>query len=271
MIIGFCGLGLSSASAGLPSLNEKRWLGYFIGFQNKKFGYGFTVYGKSSIKFVGLKGEPLTPKLAIQVDFMIEEILPSGKSCVRLILPESLVSSQPAGKSPKNVVIRGKVKGDASFEVAVHEDHGLISLGGRLVDKGKLVKNPLRFSIRMKFPKAYSSTKNDRDKKKQEVFEEKTRKDRMSITWTDGKHIKQATDQPVDASSKEISGPGISALQVEFSSFAGKKIECVASANSVIALSNGRAGPLHDGFVLTWVSDSAKDPQGLARLSFDVR
>jgi hypothetical protein len=39
----------------------------------------------------------------------------------------------------------------------------------------------------------------------------------------------------------------------------------------VITLSNRQVGPLHDGFVLTWVSDPAKDPDGLARLSFDVK
>lgn len=269
--MGFCGLALPSASAGLPSLAEKKWLGHFIGVQNRKFSYGLTVYGKSVIKVAGLKDEPLPAKLAIQVDFLVEEILPNGKTYIRQILPETLGCTQPAGNYPKNVVIRGKVKGDASFEVSVHEDRGLISLGGRLLDKGTLVKNPVRFSIRMKFPSAYASTKRDLDKKQKAAFEQKTRQDRMAITWTDGKRFKQATDQVVDARSKDVNGPGISALQVEFSSFLGKKIGCVASANSVIILSNRHAGPLHDGFVLTWVSDSANDPGGLARLSFEVK
>lgn len=271
MVVGFGGAGVPSCFAELPSLSEKKWLGYFIGFENKKFGYGFTVQGKSLIKVTGMKGVPLSRKLAIQVDFVVEEILPNGKTYVRPILPESLESSQPAGNEPKNVAIRGKVKGDASFEVTVDEGHGSISLAGRLVNKGTLVKNPVRFSIQMKFPNAYPYAKRDGDKERKEAFEEKIRNDRMSVTWTDGKRIKQTTGKVVDASSGEVNGPGISALQVEFGSYAGKKIGCLASANSVMTLSSEKAGPLHDGFVLTWVSDSAKDPLGLARLSFDVK
>ncbi len=265
------GLGVPLGFAELPALGEKKWLGHFIGFENKKFGYGFTVQGKSLIKVVGAKGERLTPKLAIQVDFLVEEILPNGKSNVRLILPESLVSSQPAGNRPKNVMIQGKVKGGISFEVSVDENHGVISLGGRLVDKGSEVKNPVRFSIRAKFPNAYPYAKRGGDKERKEAFEKKIKSDRVSIIWTDGKHVKLATDQVVDVGSKDVNGPGISALQVEFGSYAGKKIGCSASVNSVITLSGQQAAPLHDGFELTWITDSVRDPKSLARLSFDVR
>jgi hypothetical protein len=265
------GVGTLPVTAELPSLGEKKWLGHFIGFENKKFSYGFTVQGKSLIKVVGMKGEPLMAKLAIQVDFVLEEILPNGKMSVRPIIPESLESSQPAGNDPKNLVIRGKVKGDATFEVSVNEDHGLVSLGGHLVDKGALVKNPIRFSIHVKFPNAYPYTKRDGDKKRKDAFEEKIRNDRMSITWTDGKRINQATDKSIDASSKDVNGPGISALQVEFSSYAGKKIDCVASVNSTILLSSEQAAPLHDGFLLTWITDPVKDPEGQAKLSLGVR
>ena len=264
-------VGIPSAVAELPTLGEKKWLGHFIGFENKKFGYGFMVQGKSFIKVVGSDGEPLTRKLAVQVEFLVEEILPDGKPCVRQLLPESLESLQPAGKEPKNVVIRGKVKGDTRFEISVDEHRGVISLGGRLLDKGPKGKNPVRFSIRMKFPNAYPYAKRSGDKQREEAFEEKIRNDRMSVTWTDGKRVKQATDQVIDAGSEGINGPGISALQVEFSSYAGKKIGCVASVNSVMMLSGKQAGPLHDGFVLTWTADPVKDVNGLARLSFDVR
>lgn len=265
------GIGFTPVAAELPTLTEKKWLGYFIGFDHKKFGYGFTVHGKSLVKVVGAKDQPLSPKLTVQVDFVVEEILPNGKTYQRLILPESLESSQPAGNHPKNVIIRGKVKGGASFEISVDEDRGMILLGGHLVDKGELVNNPVRFLIRVKFPNAYPYTKRDGDKERKKAFEEKIRNDRMSLTWTDGKRVKQATDKVIDAGSKEINGPGISGLQVEFSPYDGKKIECAASGNSVIALSSERAGPLHDGFVATWVPDPAKDHAGEARLSISVK
>ena len=265
------GVGVFPLSAELPTLGEKKWLGHFIGFENKKFSYGFTVQGKSFFKVVGAKDQPLSAKLAVQVDFVVQEILPSGKTYERLILPQSLQSSQPAGNHPKNVIIRGKVKGDASFEISVDEDRGVISLGGHLIDKGTLVNNPVRFLIRVKFPNAYPYTKRDGDKERKEAFKEKIKNDRLWLTWTDGKRVKPATDKVLDVCSKDINGPGISGLQIEFGPYDGKKIECVASANSVIALSSRQAGPLHDGFVVNWVMDSTKDPAGQARLNISVR
>lgn len=264
-------LGIPSALAELPTLTEKKWLGHFIGFENNKFSYGLTVRGRSLIKVAGTKEKPLSRKLAIQVDCVVEEILPSGKLYLHPILPESLECSQPAGTHIDKVVIRGKVKGDTRFELSIDENQGVISLGGRLVDQGPKVKNPVRFSLQVKFPNAYPYAKRSGDKKQQEAFEKKIRNDRMSVTWTDGKRIKPATDQGIDATSKDLNGPGISALQTEFSAYLGKKVGCVASVNSVCSLSNERAGPLHDGFVLTWVPDPVKDPHGAARLSFEVK
>jgi hypothetical protein len=265
------GAGIQPVSAELPGLGEKKWLGHFIGFENKKFEYGFTVQGRSLIRVIGAKDVPVIQKLAIQVDFLVEEILPDGKTYVRFIVPESLESAQAAGNDPKNVVIRGKVKGDAAFEVSVNEDHGVISLGGRLVDRGTLVKNPVRFSIRVKFPNAYPYAKKGGDRKEAKAFAEVTKNDRIQLTWTDGKRVKLPTDKPADGGSKEVNGPGIASAQIEFSPYDRKKVECTASENSLLTLSTEQAAPLHDGFSLTWVADPAKDPEGRARLSLDVK
>lgn len=270
--VGCLGLtGISPVSAELPGLEEKDWLGYFVGFQNKKFQFAITSQGKAAIKVIGKKGEPLAKKLTIPVEFLVEEIRPDGKASVKNLMPETLESAQPATLKPQQIVIRGKVTGEASFEVFVNEDRGVISMGGRLLDPGTLTKNPLRFSIRLKFPDAYPSAKAAGDKKEEKELKKKLKNDRLQLSWTDGTRVRQPTDKAVDAGSKEINGPGIAAMQVEFSSYDEKKFEFTASPSSTMTLAGGPAAPLHQGFTLTWLADAAKDPEGKARLSFEVK
>lgn len=264
--------GVLPAAAELPGLKEKEWLGYFVAFQNKKFQFSMTAQGKTAIKVLNKKGDPLNQKLAIPVEFVVEELLPNGKTTVKALQPESLESAQEATEKPRGIVIKGKVTGDAAFEASINEESGVISLGGRLLDPGTLTKNPLRFSIRLRIPDAYASTaKSEDEDKEKEKLEDKMKGDRIQLIWTDGKRVRQPTDKSVDAASKEINGPGISALEVEFSSYDEKKIELSASPNSAITLSSPKAGPLYEGFLVTWMADPAKDPEGKARLTIEVK
>ena len=263
--------GILPLSAELPGLQEKEWLGYFVGFKNKKFQFAITSQGKAAIKVMGKKGEPLAQKLTIPVEFLVEEIRPDGKASVKNLKPETLESAQPATNKPQQIVIRGKVTGDASFEIFINEDHGIIALGGRLLDPGTLTKKPLRFSIRLKFPNAYPDAKATGDKKKAKELKEKSKNDRLQLSWTDGTRVRQPTDKPVNASSKEINGPGIAAMQVEFSAYDEKKFDFTASPSSTMTLAGGPAAPLHEGFTVIWRADLAKDPGGKARLSFGVK
>jgi hypothetical protein len=268
---GFLAGGILPLAAELPGLSEKKWLGHFIGFENKKFEYGFTLMGKSAIKVIGAKGLPLSPKLAILVDFSVEETSANGRISIKAILPTSLESTQPAGNEPKNVLIRGKVKGGANYEVTIHENHGLISVGGRLLESGTLVKNPLRFVIRMTVPDPYPYVKKSRDSKQEKAFQDKTKNDQVVLIRPDGKRAKLETDRVIDTTAKEFSGSEITAMEVQFSPYGHKKLHCGASINSSLTLSNKRALPLQRGFTVTWTADLAKDPEGKARLSFQVR
>lgn len=262
--------GILPVSAELPILHEKEWLGYFAAFENKKYQFGITGQGKAAIRVIGKKGGPVSQKLAIPVEFTIEEISPDGKATIKSIKPESLESAQAATDKLKAITIKGKVTGDATFEVYIDEDRGVMAFGGRLLDPGTL-KNPVRFSIRIKIPNVYADTNKGPDKKEQKAFEEKVKSDRVQLAWTDGKRVKQDADKPVDANSKDLSGPGITAAQIALSPYDEKKLEFTASANSAMTLAGEQAAPLHDGFSLIWMADTAKDPEGKARLTFDAK
>ncbi len=256
-------------AARLPTLEKQPWMGYYAVFSNRHFRFGMSAHGKLILVPLDEQGEPVPKTLVVPVEITVEEILPTGKTIVKQLKPETLQAAQPATDKLARVVIRGKVTGDASFELTLEQNRGLISLGGRLLDPGSL-SNPLRFSIRLKFPAAYSKNKTF-DKKESKAFENKIAGDHLDLKWTDGKRKKQSFDNAVDATAKELNGPGIATAEIEISAYQGKKFLLGNSGNSRMTLSNNKSAPLHEGFAIHWWPDPAKDPEGAARLSLEVR
>ncbi len=265
-------VGVSPLRAELPSMTEKESLGYFAILKTKDYQFGITSQGKATLKMVSKTGEVTTQKQTnIAVDFLVEETWPSGKVSQKAIVPESLESSQAATDKPKDIVFRGKTKEGAGYEIFFTEDHGAVSLGGHMLPSEPPSKNPLRVVVRVRVPNAYPDTKDLNDKKVAKAFEQKTAKDRLTLIMTDGKRTKLSTTDSIDAGSKEINGPGITAAQLELSPYLGKKVELKASENSTMALSNTAPAPLQDGFMISWSADAAKDPQAKARLTIDFK
>ncbi len=259
------------ARAELPTINENVWLGHYIGFEGKNFHFGFTAEGRGRIFVLDKKRQTLPLRMVVNVDVAVQETLPNGKAVNKKIQPASLESAKPAGKELKDVSIRGKVEGDAAFELLITEDRGVLSFGGKVLDPGTL-KNPLSFGIRVRFPEAYPFDKKRAANKKQaEAFAAKIKGDRIQLKRTDGKNLKLVPSESVDASTAEVNGPGIASMEVEFSSHDGKKFGISASDNSAMTISNPASKPLDDGFTVLWKADPAKDPQGRARLLIEVK
>lgn len=253
-------------------MNDKDWLGFFIGVENDDLRFGVGADGKTTLRINRKKkGDPISNKLTVVFDFQIQETKPDGKIMIYKVMPETLESSKEPTTSPEKTVFRGKVKGDAEFEVTVDEARGGISLGGRLLDPGTLAKDSLRFTISVKIPNAYVDVDKPADKKEMKAFEERLKEDRVQLTYADKKRTKLSTTESIDAGSKEINGAGITAAEVKFSTYQGKQLGLLASPGSLMTLSAKQPGPLQDGFMITWTADAAKDPQGAARLNIEVK
>lgn len=258
------------AAAELPMMEEKGWLGYFVGIKNKNLQFGIGADGKTAIRLIGAKGEPMGQDRTIPVEFRVEETMPDGNVISRKIKPESLESAQKPTSKPKDVIFKGMVTGDIGFEVFVTEERGGVSLGGRLLEPGTS-KNPTRFCIAAKIPSMYDKARKGGDKKAQEALEERIENDRVQINRTDGKREKLSTTGPVDGASAEVTGPGLDAVLIDVNTYQGKKILLTASPNSSMAISNTSKQPLSDGFDVVWTADLAKDPQAKARMLIDVK
>lgn len=265
-----CAMLAGPIHAALPTMGEQPWMGYFVGFETKKFR--FTVDQNAKIMLVPLnyKGEPVSKVTQIPILYGIEETNADGKTYLRKILPETLSSSDEKTSKLEKCTITGKVTGDAAFELHITQERGVISLGGRMTDPGKLTKNPVRFIIRPDFPNSYPYDKKD-DKKGEKAFEKKIADDRIDIKWTDGKKTKLDFEKDVDANSNEVNGPGVAATVIEIAAYKDMRFMFTATPDSVMKFSNEKTAPLYKGFALTWQADPEKDKEGKARLSIEVK
>jgi hypothetical protein len=269
-VILFGSTGIGSLSAQLPSLDKQPWLGYFAIAETRRSQFKIASQGKITLSPLDEKGKAASGQNEIRVSYGIQEMLPDGKTRQKTVEVASLESAESATDRLEKTVIRGKVTGDAAFEMTVEQDRGVISIGGRITDPGKLTTNPLRFFVSATIPNVYSRDKRV-EKKDIKAFEKKIKDDGIAIEWIDGKRTKKSFEEPVDASSKEITGPGIAEAEVEIAGYKDRELVFAATEKSAITLSNSPPAPLYEGFTLTWTPDATKDQEGKARFTMEVK
>ena len=274
----FVGMRLSPANAQLPSLDRPPWLGYFTAFSNNRFQFGVSTQGKITLRAMGEKDALVSKSLQIPVEIFVEEIRPDAKPIVKHVKPETLTSLQPATNKLTQAVIHGKVTGDTAFEISLEQDRGRISLGGRLLNQGARSKNPLRFSLRVGFPAAYPRV-DPNDLVASKALQKKIQRDRVILTSTDGRRQTLTFDQAFDPTSKNPNPPRDAptmplvtiTMSVESGAYHGKKFYLGTSPNATITLASTNRAALHKGFSILWQPDPAKDPEGKARLTLEVK
>jgi hypothetical protein len=255
-----------TGGAELPALSEKPWLGYFAAFESRKFEFGMSAQGKGLIIPMGKSGERINQLLHLPIQVIVEEVLPSGATTAKQLQIDTLETKDKPSDDFEKLSFTGKTTGDASIEVHLEVERGVVSIGGRMIDKGTLTRNPVRFALRVGVPSVYRY-----DKKDDKAFEKKVEDDEVLITFLDGKRVKQSGFEECDAKSKEVNGEGISSLKLLFGGYQGKELFFEASEGSRIELWNRHAQPLYEGFSINWYPDPEKDPEAKSRLSFEAK
>lgn len=262
------------AHAQLADLGKEPWLGYFAAHEDRRYTLGITTQGQIKLTPLNDKGVAFGPNSVMTVLFGIEEVLPDGTAEMKTVKPDTLKCEQAGAVKFERLVITGQVSAEAVFEAVIEQKSGVISIGGKVVDKGKFTKNPIRFAVRAKMPNLYPWMNDEvvkTDPKKATGFLKRIAEDEIELTRTDGKRIRQKFDQPVDTASAEVSGPGVSRLEFVMNNFTNRKFLFNASENSRMILSNTAATPLYRGFSINWTPDAEKDKDGKARFGFVVK
>ena len=268
--------GSQTLPAQLPSIDKQPWIGYFAAHTSNRYQIGISSMGELHLKPV-VSGAAIANSYLIEIVPTVLETQSSGKIVAKRIIADSLETTDTATDKLEKATYRGRFTGDAAFEITVEQNRGIILVGGRLLDPGKL-KNPLKFALSLEIPNLYPSERkpgadlNEREKRREEkALADKLRGDRLSLKRSDGSSLRQPLSESVDAASGEINGPGISELELQTETFRGRRLMLNASPGTAMTLSNSKSAPLYQGFDVAWTPDPTKDPDGKARLAISFR
>ncbi|WP_265594759.1 hypothetical protein [Haloferula sp. BvORR071] len=250
-------------AAELPQLTKEPWLGMYAGMETRDYRFRIKRSGEAELILRKQKGDLMTDKYAIRFVPLIEDLTPDGKVVSKTVPDTGWEAVTPATADAKKLTFRGTVAGDASFEVNLEMEKGVISAGGKLLETGKL-NNP-RFVMRVMVPNLYVY---DKDPGK---LKEKVKKDRMDFLRTNGKKMKLELVEAVDAETPEVSGPGLTQARIEMAGLDGHRLDVATTTGGSFELWNREAKALIEGFTLGWKHDPAKDPDGKARLTVQVK
>lgn len=247
----------------LPMIGKQPWLTQYAVYERKDFQFTVNAEGVAALLPMDDKGKPLRDIFALKFLPVVEDVLPDGKVAAKVIQKDGWEAVTPAAVDPKTVTYRGTAGGNARFEVTLEFDGKEIRAGGKMLDKGTLI-NP-RFRLRVQVPNIYYY---DKDPKK---LAAKAADDQVSLVRTDGKKLKLEVLEALDAEAADVGGPGVSQARIEMAGYAGHRFDLNAGAAGSFEFFNTGTAQLSQGFSFIWKADPAKDPQGKARLSVEVR
>ena len=252
------GFFLPSTCAQLPGLVNHDRLGYFVSYERKDFQFGISSTGDILIEIIGSTGKPMGFTRAVKIEPVIMD-MSDPKPYPKKLVVESLTSAQPATDKPEKITFRGKVTGDAEFEMTLEFKGDEIMMGGKLVNSGTL-KTPV-FQIHTRFQQPYQSIADEK-------LEKATEKDRISFVRIDKKKDKIGVYEVADFTDEKKFDKGQTAIAVEISAYDGKELEFSIEGPGVMKLTNAYTAayaPMK-GFRVVWQHDVAADPEAKGRI-----
>jgi hypothetical protein len=275
------------ALALLPLLKDPNWLEYHAVYDDKHFRFDINAKGELHITPKrGSTGKPVSWKLALKLDYGIEETRADGSKLLRRIERDSISAAARPNNAFTGTTLRGTTQGGAQLELDIAQERGVISLGGRIADHGNLDPAKTRLVIRVRVPDVHSDSasgggskpddEEERDKRderderrkqreREERFEKKIDDDRLDLVRPDGTKLKLEFGDPVEAASADLNAGGFQSAEFRIATYTERRFRVSAPTGSVLTLWNSRSAPLHDGFTIEWSS------HGPAPLQLEVR
>lgn len=254
----------------LPFHENGEWRGYFAVHEAQR--YVFLLRNDGEMVLIPRKRDREWVAVAnrIKLEYGIEEMTPDGVVCKQTRLG-SLESEQEASDDINKLVIRGTTTGDAVYELIIEQSRDIISIGGRVLDPGKLTKHPLRFAVRATLPNVYRRVEvYDRDEQRE--FERLTRRDYMEVVRLDHSKVHLTNDDGDPMNCEELTGTGVESIEMRLSYYEGRRFYFGAGRGSGLAIAAARSpGPWYEGMELIWSRDPTVDPDAASRLSLWVK
>lgn len=254
----------------LPFIDSGDWRGYFAVHEAQRYDFSFRNDGEMTLipKNRGRDWVAVANRLGIE--FGIEEMRPDGVVC-KQTRQGSLESEQEATDDIGRLVIRGTTTGDAVYELVIEQSREVISLGGRVVDPGKLTEHPLRFAVRISVPNTYRRVEL-LDRNDQREFDRLSRRDYLELARTDHSKLSLDNDDSDPLDGEALTGVGIESLEMRLSYYEGRRFFFEADRGSGMAILEDRTpGAWYEGLTLIWTPDPLVDTEGKSRLRLWIK
>ncbi|GAA5482564.1 hypothetical protein [Haloferula sargassicola] len=246
----------------LPQLDHDPWTGWFAGYQDRKFRFGVNREGEAFLMPMKNRDETIYNKNWIRITPVIEQLREGRGPITKKVEMNGWTALTEASEEAEKIAYRGTVTGGAEFEVTMEIDGSTVRLGGRLVGKGTLTDEDLRFALRIKIPNLYSYERDE------EKLEDKTRDDRYEFVRIGGK--KEKWDGWTELRGEEISEEGFVSARIEIEPY-DARLELTAGEGGKFELWTGKKQRLHRGLGVNWIHLPAKDPKGEARFELTFK
>ena len=247
---------LIPAQAELPGLNEKPWLGYFVGIKDRKFQFGVTSKGEAILYPLKRDGSVQSLFNPIKINYEILETMPDGKVVSKRVKEESLSSEQPATEDPKQPMkLTGKVTGDAAFELVITSERNGFSISGKITDNGTLT-NPLRFAVSVAFDPHKNAVKETESA--QEKFEKELKREEIKLTLTNRDREKVEFLEKVNLAQKFPEG--FTSAELDTEGYNGVEFALEAVGKSKIVFEDKGEQEVWKGIPFQWSVNPDGDP-----------
>ena len=253
------------ATADLPQMSdETRWLGYFVGWEERNFDYGYGADGEAIMHYVNKK--EVSSHTNVDVRFNVQEKI-KGKWVTRKILEDGLQTTDVASKNPRKPVTHTiTVTGDTKVEI-------MQTLSGkRIIVKPKILEkkteNEIRFTMTFRLPDFFRHMKEETDKEIKKLM----RSDYISMKRAnDGKKVKfKLYEKDIDLADAKMIPEGATEFEFSTKKIGGKSISLEQGDDEVGIFEVEQRELFYKGPRVTWIPDQAKLGEKDAYVSFAI-
>ena len=247
-----------SSSRELLSLEGNEWLGFWVGYETRKFDFAVGCDGTSQfmMKQRGKKGiERVSLYRKFLVTYNLEERSDSKKWRKRTMLTDSFETDQTSSLDAEKFNYSVDYKGGGRVAVDHEIDGREVKI--KIENLTEESKAEQRVGVTFKVPETYRNLSSFTE---QEIVK-KMRGDEVGFVTTSGKKIKLALSDIVELSEEEFAKEGVSKFYINSKALGGKTLSLSLDSkdSGEFVFGQPRKRGLYKGFTITWYpKDSTK-------------
>jgi len=245
---------ISTCFAQLPSLSDQEWANYFLAIETREFKFGITSKGEETFHPLNKSGKIQSVYTPVKFNIEILEIDPDGKTVSKQIREDSLETNDSAILNPRiPVTYRGKVTGDAAFQVTFTPERDGFGVAGKITDQGDL-KHQLKLVVSIGFD-PYRKLSNP-DKSELKTFESRTRRDHLKVNVSFSEKDKFDLDEKVNL--QEKFPDGAESLSYRADGYDSIDFGLRAHGNSKLTFPDGEELMIGNGVNVQWTTQGTE-------------